>query len=98
MIATGRSGMPQRTRTVVLRNERHGRDSRYLTASLTAAGDLVLDGHDLGPATTRLTGRGEYEWVTTVRSANLPALAALLDSDPAVSRLDVLEARYTGGG
>ena len=67
-----------------------------VTAYLTAGGDLVLDGHDLGPATARLTGRGECEWVTTVRSANLPALAALLDSDPGVSLLDVLEVRYTG--
>ena len=86
----------QPTRTVVLRDEHDGADSRHLSAHLTAAGDLVLDGQDLGPATATLTGEDEYEWITTVRSAYLPALVALLDTDPGVSLLDVLEARYTG--
>jgi hypothetical protein len=88
--------MVERARTVVLRDEHDGADSRHLSAHLTAAGDLRVEGQDLGPATASLTGGDEYEWVTTVRSAHLSALVALLDADPGASLLDVLEARYTG--
>ncbi len=35
-----------------------------LTASLNGAGDLVLEGQDLGPSTSVVSPDGEYEWIT----------------------------------
>jgi hypothetical protein len=84
------------SRTVVLRDERDGRDSRHLAARLTAAGDLRVDGLDVGPTAASLTGGVEYEWTTMVRAEHLPGLVTLLGGDPGVGLLCLLAERYTG--
>ena len=86
----------RRGRTVVLRAEVGGGNRRYLSAYLTAAGDLFVDGQDLGPVTAAESDDGEYDWRTIVAHNHLPELAAHLAGDPDVDILDVLEQRFTG--
>ena len=88
--------MVEITRTVVLRDERDGRDSRHLAVRLTADGDLRVDGLDIGPTTAELTGGDEYEWTTMVRAEHLAGLVALLGGDPGAGLLGLLAERYTG--
>lgn len=47
--------------SVVLRDMRDARGSRYLGASIKANGDLVIEGQDLGPAVEEFFGVSEYE-------------------------------------
>jgi hypothetical protein len=83
-------------RSVTLRDERDGADRRHLSARLGDAGDLLIEGQDLGPATGAVSDDGEYEWVRTVAAADVPALLRLLGAPPGADVLDVLEARFTG--
>jgi hypothetical protein len=81
---------------VVLRDEHIGRDSRHLRAYLDEEGNLVLEGHDLGPGTAPVSDDGEYEWVERVSAADLPRLVELLGGLPGPDILDLLEERYRG--
>ena len=63
---------------VVLRDERDGRDVRHLEAHLDDEGNLVFEGHDLGPGTAPVHDDGDYEWFETI--------AALYRSDIHVER------------
>lgn len=85
-------------REVVLRSVRDGRDVRHLSASITAAGDLLIEGQDLGPGVEAFFGAGmtEYEWTRTVGRADLPALLASLGATPGEDVLDVLARRFSG--
>ncbi len=67
--------------SVVLRSERSGQDVRSLVARYSD-GDLIFEGQDLGPSVERFFGEGqwEYEWVFTVRKANLPKLEKALNT------------------
>ena len=71
--------MPQRT--VVLRHIRGVRDIRELHATLTAEGDLIIDGQDLGDGVEEIFGYREYEWRWTIRARDLPILVAALGGD-----------------
>ena len=53
-------------RSVVLRAEHTGNESRHLSAELTAGGDLRLADQDLGPGTADVSSDGDYEWETVV--------------------------------
>jgi hypothetical protein len=83
-------------RTVRLREERNGDDSRYLTAHLEANGDLRLSGQDLGPGTGMVSSDGEYEWEKVVPADHLPTLRSLLDVPDGADLLDDLAGRGTG--
>ena len=85
-------------REVTLRSVREGRDVRHLAASITAGGDLYIEGQDLGPAVEEVFGVGvtEYEWSRTVSRADLPALLGSLEAEPGEDILDVLARRYSG--
>lgn len=52
-----------------------------LSAHLNAAGDLIFEGHDLSNDLPGIFGAGvrEYEYVITVRAAELPGLQQVLD-------------------
>jgi len=82
----------------MLREEHHGRDSRNLWAYVDAGGDLHIDGQDLGPATSPVSGDGEHEWFTTIRAEHVPQLVALLGGDDRTAILDLLEQRFVGAG
>jgi hypothetical protein len=81
---------------VILRDQREGRDSRYLEAYLGMDGSLHIDGHDLGPATSIVAPDGEYEWFRTIEAEHLPGFLQLLGGRPGDDILQVLEERWSG--
>lgn len=85
-------------RKVTLRAERDGRDYRHLEAYLDDAGNLHVDGHDLGPGTASVSDDGEYEWFSTIDVVDVPRLTVLLGGGWGEDVLDVLERDYTGHG
>lgn len=72
---------PGRQSAVVLRNERSPQDTRYLEASLSEVGDLIIHGTDWGAEVVRFWGSSEYEWIWTIRAQDLPALGAALHAE-----------------
>ena len=88
-----------RTREVILRQERYGRDSRYLGAYIDENGDLRIEGQDLGPGTEPWGVDGEYEWFETVRAVHLPRLLELLGARERLEGaelVDYLEREWSG--
>jgi hypothetical protein len=83
-------------RTVTLRDEREGADTRWLGASVDAGGALHIDGHDLGPGTAMVSSDGEYEWFKTVAAADVPRLVTALGGQAGDDVLDLLEREWTG--
>lgn len=85
-------------RRVTLRSIRDSEGTRYLSASLNANGDLVIDGQDLGPGVEAFFGPGirEYEWARTVRRPHVPTLLAALGGPPGEDILVVLARRFSG--
>ena len=88
--------MTGRGRTVTLRDERSGRDSRHLWAYVDAEGNLHIDGQDIGPSTAPVSGDGEYEWFQTISASAVPRLLGLLAAPPEADVLDVLADRWSG--
>ncbi|MEZ0064868.1 hypothetical protein ABIA32_000856 [Streptacidiphilus sp. MAP12-20] len=60
---------------------------RYLTVGLRADGDLVFEGQDLRP------GLPEYEYVVTVRAADVPELMRVVGAVSGRELLDALVRR-----
>jgi hypothetical protein len=81
---------------VTLLDEIDGPNSWHVGASLDAAGNLVIDGHDLGPATAVVSGDGEYEWSVTVRAASVDHAAKVLGGRAGESILEALVRDYSG--
>lgn len=84
------------SRKVVLREERVGRDYRYLEAYLDEQGRLHIDGQDLGPGTAIVTSDGEYEWFETYAAQDVPRIVELLGGKPGENVLDLLERNWCG--
>lgn len=59
---------------VTLRQEQSQSDSRFLGASYTPDGDLVVEGQDLGDGVRAVLGYFEYEWAWTIHAASIQAL------------------------
>ena len=61
---------------VILRNLRDEGGVRRLSASLSEAGDLLIEGQDLGAGVERVFGSGirEYEWIWTIGAESVPLL------------------------
>jgi hypothetical protein len=85
------------TRTVTLRDERSGSDSRHLWAYLDDEDNLHIDGQDLGPGTAVVSNDGEYEWFQKISADDLTRLLDLLGAPSAADVLDILEQQWTGG-
>ena len=85
-------------RTVVLQESRDGMDLLRRSVSLDAAGDLRIEGHDVGPSVDKFFGCREYEFFRTVRAVDLPRLRAALELPDAADLLDALVERYDGQG
>jgi hypothetical protein len=85
-------------RRVTLRHQTFGADRRVLWAVLTAAGDLRIEGQDLGPGVEEIFGEGktEYEWDVVVRAADVPRAVVALGGSPGDDVLAVLSQRYSG--
>ena len=81
---------------VTLRHVVDSDGTRELTASLNAAGDVVIDGCDRGDGVERVFGPGnrEYEWVWTIRAADVPQLVEALGGNVLV--LTALHRDFSG--
>lgn len=75
-------------RRVELREERFDGGSRYLTARMSEAGELLIIGQDLGEGTP---DGDEYEWTYTYSPDTIPAVVEVLGGDSGDDVLDVLE-------
>jgi hypothetical protein len=65
--------------TVILRKESRPDGSHLnLWAYLDSAGQLHIDGQDLGPVTCSVSGDGEYEYFKIVAPEHLPRLREVL--------------------
>ena len=88
---------PIRPGKIVLRDERHGADSRYLEAYLDDEGNLHFEGQDLGPGTEPVGVDGEYEWFETIAARHVPRVVEVLGGTSGEEVLVVLR-RYAGRG
>ena len=81
---------------MTLREERSGKDYRWLGAYVDDDGRLHIDGQDLGPGTAVVSDDGEYEWFETIAAADVPRVVELLGGSAGEDVLDVLERAWTG--
>ena len=81
---------------IVLRDEDDGTDYRFLGASIDSNGNLMIEGHDLGPGTAPISSDGEYEWTTTIAADDIPRLLELLGAPESADILEVLRTRFSG--
>ncbi len=84
--------------SIVLRNIENAGDSRHLEASMNEAGDLVVEGHDLGSGVSSVFGPDvkEYEWVYTIKRESLPLLIKALGGDERDDALQVMAEKCKG--
>jgi hypothetical protein len=85
---------PKAQTRAILRDERSEGDMRYLGATYSSEGNLVIEGQDLGNAVEAAFGYREYEWAWTIARADLPKLAAALDTK--TDLMAALEHRFSG--
>lgn len=88
------------SRTVLLAEERGDDGLMVRSVTLTDDGDLVIEGHDVGRGVGKFFGAesSEYEFVSTVRAADVPAVRRALGLGEDADLLDTLVARYGGQG
>ena len=78
-----------------LRSDKTGPNSRSLWVRMSAGGDLVIEGQNLGPAVERYWGTREYEWVIQIRSEDVPRYLGILGGDADNDNpLGLIQARY----
>jgi hypothetical protein len=83
--------------TVTLRDETRADGSHLaLWAYLDTAGQLHIDGQDLGPVTCNVSTDGEYEYFKIVGPEHIPRLVALLGGMPGQAILRLLERDWVG--
>ena len=83
--------------TVVLRKEERADGSRLrLWAYLDTAGQLHIEGQELGPVTRSISSDGEYEYFKIVAPEHIPRLRTILGGAPGEPILDLLERDWTG--
>ncbi|MBP7705694.1 MAG: hypothetical protein KA243_00445 [Candidatus Aminicenantes bacterium] len=83
--------------TVVLRDEDRADGSRLrLWAYLDTAGQLHIDGQDLGPVTSPVSADGEVESFRILPAENIQRLVELLGGVPGDGILDILAGSWTG--
>lgn len=68
-----------------------------MEARLTEDGDLIIEGHDIGPSVQRFWGARfrECEWAILVRAANVPQLVAVLGGSKGDDVLSLLSSQYS---
>jgi hypothetical protein len=83
--------------TVILRKESRPDGSQLnLWAYLASAGQLHIDGQDLGPVTRSVSGDGEYEYFKIVGPEHLPRLREVLGLAPGADILAELKKDWSG--
>lgn len=84
-----------KTQHVILREVVDADGSRLLTAKLTAAGEVVIEGRDCGAGVERIFGVREYEWVWTIPADAVAGLRRALQA-PSDDVLAALRVRFSG--
>ena len=79
---------------IVLRRVKDADGLRLLEASVTAEGDVLIEGYDLGDGVERALGVREYEWEWRIPATSVPLLLHALGVADHV--LSALEARFSG--
>jgi len=65
--------MPEpREHRVTIYDRASGGDRNMLAAVVTAAGDLVFEGQDIGPGVEKFFGDSDYEYWHTVKAEHVP--------------------------
>jgi len=80
--------------SVVLRDTRDESGTRYLEASISPNGDLIISGQDLGPGVEEILGVYEYEWVWTIAASDCGQLLGALGAH--TDLLSALSERFSG--
>jgi hypothetical protein len=74
--------MPEpRQHRVTLYSGKSADDRSILEAVVTVAGDLVLEGHDIGPKVEQFVGDSDFEYWQTVKAPNVPMVLLQLIKD-----------------
>lgn len=87
-------GYPPDLLRVVLRQQRDADGTRYLEAYYAPSGDIVIEGQDLGKGVEDFFGFSEYEWVWTIKAADIPQLLNALEIE--ANPLRALGQRFSG--
>ncbi len=66
---------------VTIYNRTGGGDHNTLEAVVKAAGDLVLEGYDIGPGVEEFFGDSDYEYWHTVKAEHVPLVLLQLIQD-----------------
>lgn len=84
-------------RAITLRSTRDQDGSRHLCARLKNNGDLIIEGHDLGPGVSKCFGPEitEYEWSWIIYKANIAQLVKALGGSQANDILELLAKRFS---
>ncbi|MFM7253168.1 MAG: hypothetical protein ACKO27_08915 [Ilumatobacteraceae bacterium] len=82
-------------RTVTLVNE-SGPNSRLVTATLQATGQLVISAIDTGPLVEQFHGDSDYEFWFTLAKDAVPALVEKVGAENVAQLLDVLATTWSG--
>ena len=87
----------RREPTIVLRDEKRPDGSHLgLWAYLDEAGQLHIDGQDLGPVTRSVSTDGEYAYFKILTPKDIPRFLKLLGGTPEDDILDLLKGKWTG--
>ena len=78
------------SKSIVLRDT----GNRYLEASISAEGDLVIEGQDPGSEVEEIFGFSEYEWAWTISASDCDRLLAALGAESDL--LSALGERFAG--
>ena len=89
---------PPARRSVTLRHVRDAEGLRVLEARELGDGTIQIEGHDLGPGVAAFWGSGltEYEWVWTIRPADVQRALETLGGSPGDAALGVLRDWFDG--
>jgi hypothetical protein len=82
---------------VIIRATTDDGGSRLVEAEITAEGDLIISGQDLGPSVGAFWGTEftEYEYAHTIERKHVTSLLKALGSSDGDDVIDVLRQKYT---
>tara|TARA_R110000787_G_scaffold47962_3_gene115922 strand:- start:422 stop:763 length:342 start_codon:yes stop_codon:yes gene_type:complete len=72
---------------IILREQRHAGDYRYLGAEIKDNGDLVFEGQDLGTTVENVFGHREYEWYWTIKASDIAKFQDAIGSQDNILKL-----------
>ncbi len=70
--------------------------SRHVWAELRGNGSLIIQGQDLGPATTAISGDGEYEYAYSIDPDRISEALRELGAPAGAEPLDYIKEHWSG--